>query len=89
MNPAKNIRKNPLKFEDDPILPLWINQAKTIQLMKPRKIPDDTILPLWMNQAKTIQLNPRKVQNDPILPLWMNPLKLQMTLFCRCGIESS
>ena len=64
MNPAKIIQRNPLKFADNPILPLWMNQAK------PLKFADDPILPLWMNEAETI---------------WKNSLKLQMTLFCRCG----
>ena len=46
MNPTKAIEKNHMKFAVDPILPLWMNQAKTIL---------------------------------------KNSLKLQMTLFCRCG----
>ena len=45
-NPAETVRKNLLKFADHPILPKWMNQAKTI---------------------------------------WKSSLKLQMTLFCRCG----
>ena len=45
MNPAKTFQKNPLKFADDPILPLWINQAKTIQ-KNPLKCEHDPTLPL-------------------------------------------
>ena len=58
-----------LKFADHPILPLWMNQAKTIQ-KNPLKFVYHPTLPLWMNQAITI---------------WKNALKLQMTLFCTCG----
>ena len=29
-NPAKTVWKNLLEFADGPILPLWMNQAKTI-----------------------------------------------------------
>ena len=39
-NSAKTVRKIFLKFADDPILPLWVNQAKTIQL-NPRKMQND------------------------------------------------
>ena len=30
MNPTKTIGNNHIKFAVDPILPLWMNQAKTI-----------------------------------------------------------
>ena len=69
MNPAKTIQKNPLRFADDPILPLWMNQAKIIW-KNPLKFVYDPTLPLWMIQAKTV---------------WKNSLKLHMTLFCHCG----
>ena len=55
MNPAKAIQKNPLKFADEPILPLWMNQAETI----------------WKNSFKlqmTLLCHCGKIQNDPILP---------------------
>ena len=36
-NPAKTVSKNLLEFADGPILPLWMNQAKTIwKKSKPR-----------------------------------------------------
>ena len=44
-NPAKAVRKNLLKFADDFILPLWLNQAETIQLNS-RKIQNDPMLSL-------------------------------------------
>ena len=31
-NPAETVQKNFLKFADDPILRLWMNQVKTIQV---------------------------------------------------------
>ena len=54
---------------DDPILPLQMNQARTIW-KNPLKCVYDPILPLWRNHAKTI---------------WKNSLKLQLALFCHCG----
>ena len=36
----KTVQKNLLKFADNPIFPLWVNQAKTIQL-NPRKMQND------------------------------------------------
>ena len=46
------------------LLPLWMNQAKTIW-KNPLKFVYDPILPLWMNKARTIQMNPRKIQKEP------------------------
>ena len=64
MNPTKAIEKNHIKFAvADPILPLWMNQAKTI----------------WKNSFKlqmTLFCHCGKVQNNPILPLLMNQAKL-------------
>ena len=54
-----------LKFADDPILPMWMNQVKTIQV-NPRKMQNDPILP---NPAETVQKNVLKFADDPILPL--------------------
>ena len=59
MNPAKTIQKKPLKFGDDPILPL-------------EKIQNDPILP---NPAKTVPKNLLKFADDPFLPLYMNQAK--------------
>ena len=70
LNPTKAIEKNHMKFAVDPILLLWMNQAKTIWKNSLKLQLTGPILPLWMNQAKTI---------------WKNSLKLQMTPFCRCG----
>ena len=52
------------KIKNDPILPRYMNPAKTIQ-KTPSKFADDPILPLWMNKDRTIELNPRKIRNDP------------------------
>ena len=59
------------EIADDPILPLWMNKARTIML-NPRKIQNDPFLP---NPAKTIRKNLLKFADDPILPLWMNQAK--------------
>ena len=56
---------------DDPILPLWMNKAKTIML-NPRKIQSGPFLP---NPAKTVRKNLLKFADDPILPLWVNQAK--------------
>ena len=65
MNPADTIQKNALQFEDDPILPLWINKARTIKF-NPRKIQNLPILP---NPAKTVQKNLLEFADYLILPL--------------------
>ena len=60
------------KIADDPILPLWMNQVKTIQV-NPRKMQNDPILP---NPAETVRKNVLKFADDPILAqLWIK-LKL-------------
>ena len=65
MNPADTIQKNPLHFGDDPILPLWINKARTNKF-NPGKIQNDPILP---NPAKTVWKNLVEFADDVILPL--------------------
>ena len=52
MNPSKAIEKNHINVADDPILSLWMNQAKTI----------------WKNSFKlqmTLFYRCGKIQNDP------------------------
>ena len=76
MNPAKT---NPLKFANDPILLLWMNQAKSIW-KNSLKLQVTLFCHCGMNKARTIELNPRKILNDPILPnpaktVWKNLLK--------------
>ena len=62
MNPTKSIGNNAV----DPILPLWMNQAKTIW-KNYLKLQMALFCRCGRNQAKTLQWNPRKMQKDPIL----------------------
>ena len=86
MNPTKAIENNHIKLAVDPILPLWMNQAKTIWKNSLKlqmtlfscccgKIQNNPILPRWMNPAKAIEKNHINFAVDPILPLWMNQAK--------------
>ena len=60
------------KIQNEPILPRSeMNPTKAIEKNHIKFAVADPTLPLWMNQAKTI---------------WKNSFKLQMTLFCHCGI---
>ena len=59
------------KIADDPILSLWMNKARTIEL-NPRKIRND---PNLLNPAKTVRKNLLEFADDPILPLKMNQAK--------------
>ena len=70
MNPAKTIQKNPLKFADDPILPLWMNQAKTIQKTALKFVYDPS--PVVDESSYNYLEECFKIANDPILPQWIN-----------------
>ena len=67
---AKTVRKNLLKFADDPILLLWMNPAKTNQ-WNPRKMQNDPILESIRNYWK----RSLKIAADSTLPLWMYQAK--------------
>ena len=79
MNPTKAFENNHIKFAVDPILLMWMNQAKNywknslkLQMTlfcRCGKIQNDPILPWYMNPTKTIKRRPLTFADDPILPL--------------------
>ena len=62
---SQNYLEEFFKIANDPVLPLWMNKARTIEL-NPKKIPNGPILP---NPAKTVWKNLLEFADDPILPL--------------------
>ena len=86
MNPTITIGNNHIKFAYDPILLLWMNQAKTTRknffklqmtlFYRCGEIQNYPILLQQMNPTKIIGNNHMKFAVDPILPqVWMNQAK--------------
>ena len=86
MNPTITIGNNHIKFAYDPILLLWMNQAKTTWknflkfqmtlFYRCGEIQNYPILLQQMNPTKIIGNNHMKFAVDPILPqVWMNQAK--------------